>query len=98
MTLDFGAFMQPEVLGLWIVVGCVAGLIARKIFYRSRRGGGGFTQLLQTCILGMVGSFIGIMAGMVLGLPGANELGLLMALLALAGTLLLVFIVSLIQR
>ena len=97
MELDFSAFTEPPVLILWIVVGCIAGIIGNKIMFRRRRGGGTFGNLLQTCILGMAGSFVGIMAGLFLGIPGADEVGLMMGILAVAGTLLVIFLVTFFQ-
>ena len=88
-------FLDPMVLGLWIGVGLVAGYIGEKIFHAGRhRGGGGFGDLLKTAFTGMLGAVLGIVVGQLLGVPGADRLGLPMLLLAVAGTLLLMFLSS----
>jgi uncharacterized membrane protein YeaQ/YmgE (transglycosylase-associated protein family) len=85
--------LDPMVIGTWIVVGLVAGTIGKKLFYR-RSGGGTFGSFLTTIINGMVGSAVGIVGGVLLNVPGANEVGWVMMLLAVAGTLVVMFIAS----
>ena len=97
--MNLGALFQPGVLALWFVVGLVAGMIGKKIFYRGRRtAGGGFGDLIKTAVTGMIGAAIGIGVGVMIHLPGASELGVMMFGLAIAGTLLTMFIVSLAVR
>ncbi|OPZ06027.1 MAG: hypothetical protein BWZ08_02364 [candidate division BRC1 bacterium ADurb.BinA292] len=85
---------DPTFLAIWAAFGCVVGIIARKIMFPRRRGGGGFGGLIQTSILGMLGSLVGVAAGVLLRLPGAGELGLISLVLAVVGTLLVVIIVT----
>ena len=97
--MNLGALFQPSVIATWVVVGLVAGMIGKKIFYRGRRtAGGGFGDLIKTAVTGMVGAAIGVGVGVILHLPGASELGVTMFGLAVAGTLLTMFIVSLVVR
>jgi uncharacterized membrane protein YeaQ/YmgE (transglycosylase-associated protein family) len=73
----------------WIVIGIVAGFIAEKVMKRNH-------GLLTNLIVGLVGAVLGgFIAGM-LGLGGGSFLWSL--LVATAGAILLLFLLSLVQR
>jgi uncharacterized membrane protein YeaQ/YmgE (transglycosylase-associated protein family) len=94
--MDF--LTDPKVLGMWALVGLIAGVIGRKIFYRKRSGGGGFGSLVTTTINGMVGAGIGMAVGHFAGIPGADSFGVVLILLAIAGTLIVMAIASRFSR
>ena len=64
----------------WIVLGLVAGMLA-KLLMPGKDGGG----LVRTTILGVVGSFVGGYAGTFLGISTANSFSILGLATATAG-------------
>ena len=96
--MDFTFLTDPALLAPLLLIGLVAGTIVRKVLYRRRSGGGGFGQLIQTTIIGFLGAVVGVIAGTLLGLPGAGQLSIMMVGLALGGTLVVSLVFSLLTR
>ena len=86
--------MSLESIIIWILLGVVAGWLAGKLF---RGAGFGF---VGNVFVGIVGSFLGGWLGGELGVIGATTGGFSLAsvLTAVAGALVLLFIVSLVKR
>ncbi|MDQ4001399.1 MAG: GlsB/YeaQ/YmgE family stress response membrane protein [Actinomycetota bacterium] len=77
----------------WIVVGLIAGLLARWIMPGSEPGG-----FIVTCILGMAGAAVGGFAVSILGGTGATGFNVWSILVATLGAVLLLFLYNLITR
>lgn len=71
----------------WIVLGLVAGILAKWIM-PGKQGGG----LIVTSILGIVGAFVGGFVGSLLGLGGTDELNIKTIAVAVGGALIVLFI------
>ncbi len=78
-----------------IVIGCIAGTIVYKILNRGRGGGTDFGRLLQNTIIGFIGAFLGIAVGSALGLSANAGISVINLVLALAGTIIVMSIVTL---
>jgi uncharacterized membrane protein YeaQ/YmgE (transglycosylase-associated protein family) len=77
----------------WLALGAVAGWLAGKIMR-----GGGF-GLVNNIIIGVVGSFVGGWLAGLLGLGGrAGGFNLMSIATAVAGAVLLLFVVGVIKR
>ena len=77
----------------WILVGAIAGLLAKRIMPGS--GPGGF---IITIILGMAGASIGGFVVGVLGGTGATGFNIWSILVATLGAIILLFVYDLIAR
>ena len=77
----------------WIVVGLIAGLLARWIMPGSEPGG-----FIVTGILGMAGAAVGGFAASILGGTGATGFNVWSILVATLGAVLLLFLYNLITR
>ncbi len=77
----------------WILVGAIAGLLAKRIMPGS--GPGGF---IITIILGMAGASIGGFVVGVLGGTGATGFNIWSILVATLGAIILLFVYNLIAR
>jgi uncharacterized membrane protein YeaQ/YmgE (transglycosylase-associated protein family) len=77
----------------WIVVGLIAGLLARWIMPGSEPGG-----FIVTGILGMAGAAVGGFAVSILGGTGATGFNIWSILVATLGAILLLFLYNLITR
>jgi len=82
--------MGTQNLVLLLLVGVVAGFVAGKIMK-----GAGF-GLLGDLVVGVAGAFVGVWVLGMLGIATGGLFGLLLA--AIAGALLLLFLVRLIKR
>lgn len=78
--------MTPGFVLAWFGIGLVFGFLSRKILFPRSRGGGTFLSLIQTGLLGMVGSALGVIVTFVFNLPGAGTLGPISLLAMLIGT------------
>lgn len=70
----------------WIILGLIAGAIARWLV-----PGPAPTGFFKTALLGIAGAFVGGFAGSFIGLGGVRGLGLGSILIAAAGAALLLF-------
>jgi uncharacterized membrane protein YeaQ/YmgE (transglycosylase-associated protein family) len=77
----------------WIVVGLVAGLLARWITLGPDPGG-----IIVTVLVGMAGASVGGFLVRILGGAGATGLNIWSILVATIGALLLLFLYNLIAR
>ncbi|MGF1497964.1 MAG: GlsB/YeaQ/YmgE family stress response membrane protein [Elainellaceae cyanobacterium] len=81
----------------WIILGLIAGAIA-KLIYPGRQGGG----ILATMLLGIVGAFIGGTLHTLLTTGGLQLVGVSFSLggiaLAIVGAIVLIFIWGLVTR
>lgn len=77
----------------WIVVGLVAGLLARWIMPGSEPGG-----IILTGLLGMAGAAVGGFIVSILGGTGATGLNVWSILVATLGAVLLLFLYNLVVR
>ncbi|MBB6053515.1 GlsB/YeaQ/YmgE family stress response membrane protein [Armatimonas rosea] len=81
---------------IWIVVGLIAGVLAKAIMPGSRDEPGGW---LGTIALGIVGAVIGgFLSSLVLGGGGANGLNLGSILVSVVGACVLIGILRMIRR
>ncbi|MFT6269132.1 MAG: putative membrane protein YeaQ/YmgE (transglycosylase-associated protein family) [Alphaproteobacteria bacterium] len=71
----------------WIVLGLIAGIIAKMIM--PGKDGGGF---IMTTLLGVAGAFVGGWVGSLFGLGAVGEFSLPSMVTAIAGALILLFI------
>jgi uncharacterized membrane protein YeaQ/YmgE (transglycosylase-associated protein family) len=71
----------------WIVLGLIAGAIAKAIMPGNDPGG-----IIVTIIIGIVGAFIGGFLGNTFTGKGINEFGLWSIVLAIVGSLILLWI------
>jgi uncharacterized membrane protein YeaQ/YmgE (transglycosylase-associated protein family) len=71
----------------WIVVGLIAGYLAKLIMPGREKGG-----ILTTLLLGVVGGFVGGYIGSFLGLGTVDGINLWSILLALGGALLVLVV------
>lgn len=78
---------------VWIVLGLIAGAIA-KFIVPGRQGGG----IVMTIILGIVGAIIGGFIGSLLGLGSVSGLNLGSIILAIVGAIIVIFAVGALQR
>ncbi len=78
---------------VWIIVGLVAGLIARAILPGKQSMG-----LVLTTILGLVGSIVGGLIGAAVWNRNAGEFTPGGLLLSIAGALLVLFLFTLVKR
>ncbi len=78
----------------WIVLGLIAGLIARAIYPGKQPGG-----VVTTILLGIVGALVGGWAGRALtGGPAYNELGFGGIVWAVLGSLIVLFLYTFASR
>ncbi len=77
----------------WVVVGLIAGLLARWIMPGSEPGG-----FILTGLLGMAGAAIGGFIVSILGGTGATGLNVWSILVATLGAVLLLFLYNLVVR
>jgi uncharacterized membrane protein YeaQ/YmgE (transglycosylase-associated protein family) len=78
----------------WIVLGLIAGLIARAIYPGKQPGG-----VVTTILLGIVGALVGGWAGrMLTGGPAYNELGFGGIVWAVLGSLVVLFLYTFAAR
>ena len=77
----------------WIVVGLIAGLLARWITPGPDPGG-----IIVTVLVGMAGASVGGLLVRILGGAGATGLNIWSILVATIGALLLLFLYNLIAR
>ena len=77
----------------WILVGLIAGLLARWLMPASGPGG-----LIITILIGMAGASIGGFVFRLLGGTGATGFNLWSILVATLGAIILLFLYSLIDR
>ena len=77
----------------WIVLGLIAGAIAKAIMPGNDPGG-----IIVTMIIGIVGAFIGGFLGNTLTGRGVNEFGLWSIVLAVIGSLILLWIYRMATR
>ena len=77
----------------WIVVGLVAGLLARRITPGPDPGG-----LIVTVLVGMAGASVGGFLVGILGGAGATGLNVWSILVATLGALILLFLYNLVAR
>jgi uncharacterized membrane protein YeaQ/YmgE (transglycosylase-associated protein family) len=77
----------------WIVVGLIAGLLARWIMPGSEPGG-----FIVTSILGMAGAAVGGFIVSILGGTGATGFNVWSILVATLGAVLLLFLYNLVTR
>lgn len=77
----------------WIVVGLVAGALAKLIMPGKDPGG-----IIVTILLGIVGAVIGGYLGAELGLGSVTGFNLVSILLAIGGALLLLFLYRVIKK
>ncbi len=82
--------MGTQNLALLVLIGVVAGFLAGKIMR-----GAGF-GLLGDLVVGVAGAFVGVWVLGLLGIATGGLFGLLLA--AIAGALLLLFLVRLVKR
>jgi uncharacterized membrane protein YeaQ/YmgE (transglycosylase-associated protein family) len=82
--------MSTQNLILFLVVGLVAGWLARRIMK-----GAGF-GLVGDLIVGVIGAFVGVWLFGVLGISAGGILGLLVA--SLVGALVLLYVLRLVKR
>lgn len=77
----------------WIVLGLLAGMLAKWIM--PGRDGGGF---IVTTLLGIAGAFVGGFLGSLVGLGSFGEFSMASILTAVAGALVLLLIYKSIKR
>lgn len=77
----------------WIILGLIAGIIAKVIM--PGKDGGGF---IITTLLGVAGAFVGGWVGSFFGLGTVGSFGLGSMVTAVVGALLLLFFYRLIKR
>lgn len=77
----------------WIVVGLIAGWLARLIV-PGREGGG----ILTTLLLGVVGALVGGFIGSLLGLGTVSGINLWSILLALGGAVLVLIVYKAVKK
>lgn len=77
----------------WILVGLIAGLLAKWIMPGSGPGG-----LILTIVLGMAGASIGGFIVQILGGAGATGFNVWSILVATVGAIILLFVYNLIAR
>jgi uncharacterized membrane protein YeaQ/YmgE (transglycosylase-associated protein family) len=78
---------------LWIVLGLIAGAIAKAIMPGKDPGG-----IIVTIIIGIVGAFIGGFLGNMWSGTSINEFGLRSVVLAVIGSLILLWIYRMATR
>lgn len=78
---------------IWIVLGLIAGAIA-KFIVPGRQGGG----IVMTIILGIIGAVVGGFIGSLLGLGSVSGLNLGSIVLAVIGAIIVIFAVGALQR
>lgn len=71
----------------WIIFGLIAGAIAKLIMPGSDPGG-----ILMTMVIGIVGALVGGFIGSVLGLGGISGFNLGSLLIAIGGSILLLWL------
>jgi uncharacterized membrane protein YeaQ/YmgE (transglycosylase-associated protein family) len=71
----------------WIVLGLIAGVLAKWVVPGPDSGG-----IIVTIIIGIVGAFLGGFIGQLLGLGGVNGINLGSIILAIMGSIILLFI------
>jgi len=74
----------------WIVLGLIAGFLAKWIMPGKQSGG-----LIMTCILGIAGGVVGGFVGSLLGLGKVDEFSVKTLALAVGGALLVLFLYGL---
>ncbi|WP_395093637.1 GlsB/YeaQ/YmgE family stress response membrane protein [Armatimonas sp.] len=80
----------------WIVVGLIAGVIAKALMPGSREEPSG---LLFTILLGIVGAVIGgFLSGMLLGGGGANGINISSIVISVIGACVFIGILRLLRR
>jgi uncharacterized membrane protein YeaQ/YmgE (transglycosylase-associated protein family) len=77
----------------WIVLGLIAGIIAKLIM--PGKDGGGF---IMTTLLGIVGAFVGGWVGSFVGLGSVGTFSLGSMATAIVGALVLLFVYRLIKK
>ena len=77
----------------WIVLGLIAGAIAKAIMPGKDPGG-----LIVTMLIGIVGAFLGGFLGNMIAGSGLNGFSLWSILLAIVGSLLLLWIYRMVTR
>lgn len=77
----------------WIIVGLVAGLLAKFVLPGKDSGG-----LIVTILIGIVGGFLGGFIGSKLGLGTVDGINLGSILLAVGGSVLLLIIIRLFRK
>ena len=97
--MDLSLMLAPEVLMVWVLSGVIAGPVAHKIFFPKRSGAGAsLGKLINVCLIGVVGSALGVAGGLAVGLPGAGVRIPVTIGLAVAGSLLVLLLVSRFNR
>lgn len=76
----------------WIILGLIAGLLAKVIMHRDRGG------LVVTMLLGIAGAVVGGFLGTRLGLGAVSGFNLRSLLIALGGAVLLLAVHGMIKR
>lgn len=77
----------------WIVLGLIAGALAKWIMPGKDDGG-----FIITILLGVAGAFVGGYLSSLLGFSGIGELSIVSILTATAGAFLLLFVYRLIKK
>ena len=77
----------------WILLGLIAGVLAKWIM--PGRDPGGF---IVTTLIGIAGAFVGGYLGALVGFGGVTELSMGSILTAIAGALVLLFLYRLIRK
>lgn len=78
---------------IWIVLGLIAGAIA-KFVVPGRQGGG----IVMTIILGIIGAIVGGFIGSLLGLGSVSGLNLGSIVLAVIGAIIVIYVVGALRR
>jgi len=77
----------------WVVLGLLAGWLAKFIMPGKQSGG-----LVMTCILGVVGAFVGGFIGSQLGWGKIDEFSIKTVALAVGGALLVLFVYGTVKK
>lgn len=75
----------------WIIFGLIAGAIAQLLVPGNDPGAGGFTGIIVTIAIGIVGAFIGGYLGTQFGWGSVSSFDIRSMLLAIGGAILLLF-------